>query len=86
VAASGVARDDADIDIAVAKNATPEPATFDEKLDLKVAVRDAVCGISEEIPIDLVAYTTRESEQLKKADAPFVRGVLKGQVLHEKTG
>ena len=78
--------DPADIDIAVIINPEHEPTNFEEKLDLKVSVRDAIWTTSMEIPIDLVVYTKSEFERLQSDKWPFVQEVMKGKKLYAKAG
>lgn len=78
--------DPADIDIAVIIHPDHEPTNFEEKLDLKVSVRDAVWATSMEVPIDLVVYTKSEFERLQSDKWPFVREVMKGKKLYAKVG
>lgn len=75
-----------DIDIAVVLNTTQEPKNFEERLALKVTVRNAIFAVSQEVPIDLVVYTKDEFERLQERNWPFIREILEGQLLYEKAG
>lgn len=75
-----------DIDIAVVLNTAQEPKNFEERLALKVTVRNAIFAVSQEVPIDLVVYTKDEFERLQERNWPFIREILEGQLLYEKAG
>ena len=75
-----------DIDIAVILNTAREPKNFEEKLALKVTVRNAIFAVSQEVPIDLVVYTKGEFERLHERNWPFIHEILAGQLLYEKAG
>ena len=82
--ASGNAEDASDIDIAVVMNTVSEPASFEERLALQVAVRRTIYELSKQVPIDLVVYTRGQFEALRKRYRPFIREVLRGKLLYEK--
>ena len=82
--ASGDPDEARDLDIAVVLNPDSEPASFEERLALQVAVRRAIYELSEQIPIDLIVYTRQQFEALKSRDRPFIREVLRGKLLYEK--
>ena len=86
LAKGGPAGNGEDIDIAVVLDVRTEPSTFEQRLELKVAVRNTVFEISKEVPIDLVVYTKREFEKLAAENTPFIREVLKGDLLYEEAG
>lgn len=76
---------DSDIDIAVILNKEEMPKTFDDKLQDKVMVRNAIFDISLEVPIDLLVYSKPEFAKLKKINNSFaVEIIKKGSLIYEK--
>lgn len=75
-----------DIDIAVVVDVDSEPESFEERIELQSAVRQAIYELSEEVPIDIVVYTRQEFDKLHKQNRPFIREILSGQLLYEKAG
>ena len=74
-----------DIDISVVVIIDSEPVRFEERLALQVAVRRSIYKLSQQVPIYLVAYTRRQFEALRKRDRPFIREVMRGKLLYEKS-
>lgn len=73
-----------DLDIAVIIDSDVLPKTFDEKMKLRLKVRDAIYIISEKIPIDLIVYTKSEYEKLTELQQPFIKELNSGQILYDK--
>ena len=83
--ATGTANDSSDLDIAVILNKESLPEDYDEKLENKILVRNAILDISFEVPFDLLVYTTMEFEKLKINNKPFYSEIVdKGKVVYEK--
>ena len=83
--AAGMINDSSDIDIAVIINKDSLPKNYDERLENKILVRNAILDISFEIPIDLLVYTKMEFDQLEINNKPFYSEIVeKGKVLYEK--
>ena len=77
--------EDSDIDIAVILDKDKMPKTFDEKLQDKVMVRNAIFDLSLEVPIDLLVYSKPEFEKLKRINNPFAFEIIKkGSLIYEK--
>lgn len=82
---TGIVNDSSDIDLAVIINKDSLPKSYDEKLENKILVRNAILDISFEIPIDLLVYTKKEFIQLEINNKPFYSEIVdKGKVLYEK--
>ncbi len=76
---------DSDIDLVVILNSNIVPKTYDEKLENKILVRDAIIDISMEVPIDLLVYSRTEFDKLKEINRPFVSEILdRGSLVYEK--
>lgn len=75
-----------DIDIAVVISSAHEPRNFEDRLALQVAVREAIYRVSQEVPIDLVVYTSHEFDELRSQNRPFIREIENGTLLYEKAG
>lgn len=75
-----------DIDIAVIVDSDILPATFEEKMALRIKVRNAIFDLSEKIPIDLIVYTRSEYSKLVMLQQPFIKEINSGQILYDKAG
>ena len=76
-----------DLDLVVVINKEQIPSTYDEKLENKIMVRNAILDISFEIPIDLLVYTKEEFFRLENFNKPFFSEITdKGKILYEKAG
>ena len=83
--ANGEEKENSDIDIAVVLNKNGMPKSFDEKLENKVTVRNAIFNISLEVPIDLLVYSKAEFFKLKKINSSFASEILnKGSLIYER--
>ena len=78
-------KEESDIDIVVVLNKNEMPKSFDEKLENKVFVRNAIFNISLEVPIDLLVYSKQEFIKLKKINSSFASEILnKGSLIYER--
>ena len=85
--AAGTNDEQSDIDLVVVLDTRKIPETYDEKLKLKVQVRDCIYELSRKIPIDLVVYTHGEYEILQERKTSFYNEIMEhGKVLYEKAG
>ena len=85
--ARGAADELSDIDLVVILDTENVPDTYDEKLDLKIKVRDSIYELSRRIPIDLVVYTAGEFELLRNRRTSFYNELSDtGKVIYEKAG
>lgn len=76
---------DSDIDLVVILNSSIVPKSYDEKLENKILVRDAIIDISMEVPIDLLVYSRTEFDKLKEINIPFASEILdRGSLIYEK--
>ncbi|MDA3939250.1 MAG: nucleotidyltransferase domain-containing protein [Spirochaetia bacterium] len=76
---------DSDIDLVVILNSDIIPKSYDEKLENKILVRDAIIEISMEVPIDLLVYSRTEFTKLKEINRQFESDILeKGSLIYEK--
>jgi predicted nucleotidyltransferase len=85
--ASGTYDGQSDIDLVVVLDTKETPETFDEKLELKVKVRDCIYELSRRMPIDLVVYTYGEFEVLQNRKTSFYNEIMgSGKIIYEKAG
>ncbi len=76
---------DSDIDLVVILNSNTVSKSYDEKLENKILVRDAIIDISMEVPIDLLVFSRTEFNKLKEINKPFASEILdKGSLIYEK--
>ena len=76
---------DSDIDLVVILDCDTIPKSYDEKLENKILVRDAIIDISMEVPIDLLVYSRTEFDKFKKINRPFASEILdRGSLIYEK--
>ncbi|RMI05029.1 MAG: nucleotidyltransferase domain-containing protein [Calditrichaeota bacterium] len=82
--ARGTSHPDSDIDLLVVLDTESIPQTFQEHLDNKIRVRNAVWDLSQEVPIDLLVYTRPMYRRFNQLDSMFAREIrTKGKVLYE---
>ena len=83
---SGNINEDSDIDLVVILNNETLPSNYEEKLQNKILVRNAILDISFKVAIDLLVYTKMEFEKLKIIGNPFLKEITeKGKIIYEKT-
>jgi predicted nucleotidyltransferase len=73
-----------DIDIAVILNSDETPKTFEERMAMRIKVRNQIYEISERVPIDLIVYTKKEYFSLIEMKQPFIKEINAGQILYDK--
>jgi len=79
--------EESDIDLIVILDTDIIPKNYNQKLDLKVEVRDCIYDLSRKIPIDLVVYTNGEFELIKKNRTSFYNEIENtGKIIYEKAG
>lgn len=79
--------EESDIDLIVILDTDIIPENYNQKLDLKVEVRDCIYDVSRKIPIDLVVYTNGEFELIKKNRTSFFNEIeTTGKTIYEKAG
>lgn len=79
--------EESDIDLIVILDTDIIPQNYNQKLDLKVEVRDCIYDVSRKIPIDLVVYTNGEFELIKKNRTSFYNEIeTTGKTIYEKAG
>lgn len=79
--------EESDIDLIVILDTDIIPENYNQKLDLKVEVRDCIYDVSRKIPIDLVVYTNGEFELIKKNRTSFFNEIeTTGKIIYEKAG
>ncbi len=83
--AIGQEKENSDIDLVVILDRSSSPKSYDEKLENKLIVRDAILDISMEVAIDLLVYSKSEFIKLKKINKPFASEIInKGSLIYEK--
>jgi len=77
--------DESDIDLVVVLDKDFLPEDYNQKLDMKVEVRNCIQEQSFTKPIDLVVYTKKEYEELEILGTSFIKEIIQtGKVLYEK--
>ena len=83
--AGGQEKENSDIDLVVILDTNSSPKSYDERLENKLIVRDAILDISMEVAIDLLVYSKSEFIKLKKINKPFAAEIInKGSLIYEK--
>ena len=83
--ANKTANKNSDIDIVVILNKEEIAKDYDERLNEKVKVRDAILDLSFKIPIDLLVYSKGEFKKLQKINSGFTKEITqKGHLLYER--
>jgi len=73
-----------DLDILIVLNVNYIPETYEDKLELKLTVREQLGKLSEEIPIDIIVFTKPEYVEFLKRNSAFCREIHEtGQLLYE---
>ena len=79
------ATSDSDLDFLVVLNEDKLPTTYEEKLGLKVRVREALLSLNNKIAIDLIVYTIPEYDEFRKIDSAFCKDIHdNGKLIYEK--
>ena len=78
---------DSDIDLLVVTRDEFMPKTFSEKMNVYLAVSEALSEIEKEVPIDLIVHTKAMHAKFIVMDGMFARKIFsQGAVLYEETG
>ena len=76
---------DSDIDLLVILNIDKIPETFEEKMQMKLQLRKSIRHLNRRIGIDLLVYTKKEYEIIKREKPAFFNNIWqKGTILYEK--
>lgn len=86
-AGRGETEADSDIDLAIVVDRPTQFRSYDDRLDLKVAIRNRIREINRMVPVDLLVYTAHEYEQLAGERSFLSDEVLPyGRTLYAKAG
>ncbi len=81
----GVYNDDSDIDLLIILDIDEIPSSYEEKMILKMNLRKSIRSINRKIPIDLLVYTKKEYEVIKKEKSAFFEEINQnGKIVYEK--
>ena len=79
--------EDSDIDLLVILNSDKISQNYDEKMEKKLLVRNAIWDLSKQIPIDLLVYTRKEFEIImNNKNSFFIELEKTGKIIYEKAG
>jgi len=85
--AKGNVEEDSDIDLLVVLNEKDIPLNYDEKLEMKLKIRQLIRKVNKKVSIDLLVYTLPEYEEFIKNRSSFSKEILEtGKVLYEQAG
>lgn len=77
--------DESDIDLLIILDIDKIPETYEEKMKMKLELRKAIRTINRKVAIDLLVYTKKEFELIKKEGNNFFQNIIKnGKKLYEK--
>ena len=77
--------EESDIDLLIILDIDKIPKTYEEKMKMKLELRKAIRTINRKVAIDLLVYTKKEFELLKKEGNNFFQNIIKnGKKLYEK--
>jgi len=77
--------EESDIDLLIILDIDKIPETYEEKMKMKLELRKAIRTINRKVAIDLLVYTKKEFELLKKEGNNFFQNIIKnGKKLYEK--
>ncbi|PHR53351.1 MAG: DNA polymerase subunit beta [Arcobacter sp.] len=81
--AYGTPTEDSDIDLYVVTNDDFIPATWKEKMKIKLKFSKALRDLKQNYDIDLITHTKKMSEKFANLDSMFSREILaKGKVIY----
>jgi len=76
---------ESDIDLFIILDIDKIPETYEEKMKLKLEIRRSVRKINRKISLDLLIYTKKEYEIMKKDKSAFLEEIIRtGKTLYEK--
>lgn len=79
--------EDSDIDLLVVLNSDEISQNYDEKMEKKLLVRNAIWDLSKQIPIDILVYTKKEFEIIMNNKNSFFKELERtGKTIYEKAG
>lgn len=79
--------EESDIDLIVILDSEEISQNYEEKMNKRLLVRNAIWDLSEEVPIDLLVYTKKEFEIIMNNKNSFFREVENtGQTIYERAG
>ena len=77
--------EESDIDLLIILDIDKIPSTYEEKMEMKLELRKAIRTINRKVAIDLLVYTKKEFEIIKKEGNNFFQDIIKnGKKLYEK--
>ena len=82
---NGDLHEDSDLDLLIVLNKNYIPKTYEEKMELKAAVRKTIRKINQKVPIDLLVYTIPEYNEIIKDMGSFLKEIHQtGKIIYEK--
>ena len=76
---------ESDIDLLIILDIDRIPATYEERMELRYKIRKSLREINREISLDLLVYTKKEFEIMKKEGNSFFNEINKtGRRIYEK--
>ncbi len=77
--------DESDIDLFIILDIDKIPETYEDKMKLKLEIRKALRNINRKISLDLLIYTKKEYEIMKKEKSSFFEEIKRtGKTLYAK--
>ena len=74
-----------DIDLLIILDVDEIPKTYEEKMKLKLELRKSIRHINRKIAIDMLVYTKKEYEIIKKEKSVFIEEIINtGKKVYEK--
>lgn len=78
---------ESDLDLLIILDSETISQTYKDRMRRRIAARNCIREINQEIPIDLLVYTKAEYAILQQHGASFLNEIDKsGKTLYEKTG
>lgn len=77
--------DESDIDLLIILDIDKIPETYEEKMELRLVISRSLRKINKKVPLDLLVYTKKEYEIMKKEGSSFLNEISStGKKLYEK--
>ena len=77
---------ESDFDLLVILDSEAVPRTYEERMEVRTAVRRSIREVNRHIPVDLVVYTRTEYQLLGNQGASFIGRIEStGKTLYEKS-
>ena len=77
--------ENSDLDLLIVLDENRIPASYDEKIEMKLKIRKAIREINRKVAIDILVFTLHEYEEFMRSESSFSKEIREtGKVVYEK--